>query len=117
MNNKNVKTLHSVRSRRAKRAVVITVAIMCMASIAAVGASALPLGPITADFQSSAQDALKTVVTLIGGAVGAWGVINLLEGYGGDNPGAKSQGIKQAVAGVGLIIVGATIIPAIFSTQ
>ena len=27
-----------------------------------------------------------------------WGVINLLEGYGNDNPGAKSQGIKQLMA-------------------
>ena len=23
-----------------------------------------------------------------------WGVVNLMEGYGNDNPGAKSQGIK-----------------------
>ncbi|RGB66795.1 Maff2 family mobile element protein, partial [Faecalibacterium prausnitzii] len=27
-----------------------------------------------------------------------WGVINLLEGYGSDNPAAKSQGIKQLMA-------------------
>ncbi|MEO3125887.1 Maff2 family mobile element protein, partial [Mediterraneibacter gnavus] len=27
-----------------------------------------------------------------------WGVVNLLEGYGNDNPGAKSQGIKQLMA-------------------
>jgi len=27
-----------------------------------------------------------------------WGVINLLEGYGSDNPAAKSQGIKQVMA-------------------
>ena len=34
----------------------------------------------------------------IGAGVGVWGVINLLEGYGNDNPGAKSQGIKQFMA-------------------
>ncbi|SHH54574.1 Maff2 family protein [Butyrivibrio fibrisolvens DSM 3071] len=28
-----------------------------------------------------------------------WGVVNLLEGYGNDNPGAKSQGMKQLMAG------------------
>ena len=30
-----------------------------------------------------------------------WGAINLLEGYGNDNPGAKSQGMKQLMAGGG----------------
>ena len=30
--------------------------------------------------------------------LGIWGVINLLEGYGNDNPGAKSQGMKQLMA-------------------
>ena len=34
----------------------------------------------------------------IGAGLAAWGVINLLEGYGNDNPGAKSQGIKQFMA-------------------
>ena len=41
---------------------------------------------------------LKTVVTAIGAGVGVWGVINLLEGYGNDNPGAKSQGIKHLMS-------------------
>ena len=41
---------------------------------------------------------LKTVVTAIGAGVAVWGVINLLEGYGNDNPGAKSQGVKQLMA-------------------
>ena len=43
--------------------------------------------------------------------LGVWGVINLLEGYGNDNPGAKSQGIKQLMAGGGIIIVAQTVIP------
>jgi hypothetical protein len=50
---------------------------------------------------------LKTLLYLIGGGLAVWGVVNLLEGYGNDNPGAKSQGIKQLMAGVGLIIIGA----------
>lgn len=49
-------------------------------------------------FFTTAVTGLKTVVTAIGGGVGVWGVINLLEGYGNDNPGAKSQGIKQLMA-------------------
>lgn len=54
---------------------------------------------------------LKTVVTALGAGVAVWGVVNLLEGYGNDNPGAKSQGMKQLMAGGGIALVGATLIP------
>ena len=40
-----------------------------------------------------------------------WGVVNLMEGYGNDNPGAKSQGIKQLMAGGGVVVIGTTLIP------
>ena len=43
-------------------------------------------------FFASAIDTLKILVIALGAGLGAWGVINLLEGYGNDNPGAKSQG-------------------------
>ena len=46
-------------------------------------------------FFTSAITTLKTLVVAIGAGLGVWGVINLLEGYGNDNPGAKSQGIKH----------------------
>ncbi len=46
-------------------------------------------------FFSSAIDTLQTLVVALGAGLGVWGVVNLLEGYGSDNPGAKSQGIKQ----------------------
>ena len=49
-------------------------------------------------FFTASVTGLKTVVTAIGAGVGVWGVINLLEGYGNDNHGAKSQGIKQFMA-------------------
>ena len=39
------------------------------------------------------------------------GVVNLMEGYGNDNPGAKSQGIKQLMAGGGVVLIGTTLIP------
>ena len=55
-------------------------------------------------FFTTAVTGLKTVVTAIGAGVAVWGVINLLEGYGNDNPGAKSQGIKQLMAGGGIVI-------------
>ncbi len=43
------------------------------------------------EFFSSAVSALSTMVTAIGGVVGIWGAINLLEGYGNDNPGANAH--------------------------
>ena len=42
-------------------------------------------------FFATAITGLKTVVTAIGAGVGVWGVINLLEGYGNDNPGANAH--------------------------
>lgn len=49
-------------------------------------------------FFSSAVTVLQTLVIALGAGLGIGGVINLLEGYGNDNPGAKSQGIKQLMA-------------------
>ncbi len=66
-------------------------------------------------FFTSAVAGLKTVVTAIGAGVGVWGVVNLLEGYGSDNPGNKSQGIKQLMSGGGIIIVAQTVIPQLTS--
>lgn len=62
-------------------------------------------------FFNSAIDVLKILVVAIGAGLGAWGGINLLEGYGNDNPGAKSQGIKQLMAGGGIALIGTTLIP------
>ena len=58
------------------------------------------------EFFNSAIDVLQTLVTAIGAGLAVWGAINLLEGYGNDNPGAKSQGIKQLMAGGGIALVG-----------
>ena len=62
-------------------------------------------------FFSSAINILQTLVVAIGAGLGVWGVINLMEGYGNDNPGAKSQGIKQLMAGAGIMLLGTTLIP------
>ena len=62
-------------------------------------------------FFSSAITTLKTLGVAIGAGLGVWGVVNLLEGYGNDNPGAKSQGIKQLMAGAGIMLLGTTLIP------
>ncbi|MCR4622559.1 MAG: Maff2 family protein [Clostridiales bacterium] len=62
-------------------------------------------------FFGSAISILQTLVIAIGAGLAVWGVINLLEGYGNDNPGAKSQGIKQLMAGGGVALIGTQLIP------
>ena len=54
---------------------------------------------------------LQTLVIALGAGLGIWGAINLLEGYGNDNPGAKSQGMKQLMAGGGVALIGTTLVP------
>ena len=63
------------------------------------------------DFFVQAVNVLQILVMAVGAGLGAWGVINLLEGYGNDNPGAKSQGIKQLMAGGGIVLIGLKLIP------
>ena len=62
-------------------------------------------------FFQSAVGVLQTLVVALGAGLGIWGAINLMEGYGNDNPGAKSQGIKQLMSGGGVIVIGTTLIP------
>lgn len=42
-------------------------------------------------FFTSAINILQTLVVAIGAGLAVWGVINLLEGYGNDNPGANTH--------------------------
>ena len=63
------------------------------------------------DFFVQAVNTLQILVMAVGAGLGAWGVINLMEGYGYDNPGAKSQGIKQLMAGGGIALIGLKLIP------
>ena len=62
-------------------------------------------------FFNSAVNVLQTLVIALGAGLGVWGVINLLEGYGNDNPGAKSQGMKQLMAGGGVALIGLLLVP------
>ena len=62
-------------------------------------------------FFNSAVGVLQTLVIALGAGLGIWGVVNLMEGYGNDNPGAKSQGMKQLMAGGGVALIGTTLVP------
>ena len=50
------------------------------------------------EFFNQAIDILKILVMALGAGLAVWGVINLLEGYGSDNPAANAhvrKGSKQ----------------------
>ena len=60
---------------------------------------------------NSAVDTFQTIVVSLRGALCVWGGINLLGGYGQDNPGSKRQGVKHLVAGGGVALIGVTLVP------
>ena len=62
-------------------------------------------------FFNSAVGVLQTLVIALGAGLAIWGVVNLMEGYGNDNPGAKSQGMKQLMAGAGVAVIGIVLVP------
>ena len=43
------------------------------------------------EFFNSAVDTLQTIVVGLGGALCVWGGVNLLEGYGADNPASNAH--------------------------
>ena len=47
-------------------------------------------------FINQAVTVLQTLVIALGAGLAVWGVVNLMEGYGNDNPGAKSQGERKS---------------------
>ena len=59
-------------------------------------------------FFNQAITVLQTLVIALGAGLGIWGVIN-------DNPGAKSQGMKQLMAGAGVAVVGMVLVPLLSS--
>ena len=63
------------------------------------------------EFFNSAIEVLQTLVVALGAGLGVWGGVNLLEGYGSDNPGSKRQGMKQLMAGGGVALTGTTLVP------
>ena len=63
------------------------------------------------EFFGEAINTLQILVIALGAGLGVWGIVNLLEGYGSDNAAAKSQGIKQLMAGGGVVLLGMNLIP------
>ena len=86
MNSGGEQKPQSKTARRAKKLISVATVCAIMTVMCTVQAFAADLS-----FFQGAVDTLTTVVILIGAGVGVWGVINLLEGYGNDNPGANAH--------------------------
>ena len=56
-----------------------------------------PHAPVSYTHLDVYKRQLQTLVIALGAGLGIWGAINLMAGYGNDNPGAKSQGMKRCV--------------------
>ncbi|MCD8219593.1 MAG: Maff2 family protein [Ruminococcus sp.] len=109
------KKLSQTRAKRLKRCVLALCTGLCMATMLSMTVFASGVSVSSSGFMSSAETAFKAVVTLIGGGIGILGVINLVTVYSEENPSAKSSGMKQLAAGVGLVICANLLVPAIFS--
>lgn len=72
---------------RAKK--VIGVADACAVATTLCTVTAFAAGET--EFFKSALGVLQTVLILIGAGIAIWGVVNLLEGYSNDNPGANAH--------------------------
>lgn len=99
------------RTRMAKKGILFMTVLMCMMSMTAMNVFAASGSVDATNFISTSVTVLQSVVSLIGAGLGIWGIVNLVEGYGGDNAAAKSQGMKQFIAGAGLILVGLVVVP------
>lgn len=95
----------------AKKLTLALTAALCIAAFAAMNVFAATGKVDTTNFINKTVTVLQSVISLIGAGLGIWGVVNLIEGYGSDNPGAKSQGMKQLMAGLGLVLVGLVVVP------
>jgi hypothetical protein len=74
----------------AKKATLLATTAGVMMNTCATHAFAATGAVDTSSFITTACTVLQSVICLIGGGVGVWGIVNLLEGYGNDNPGAKA---------------------------
>lgn len=104
--------LSKTKSNAVKKSILTVATVVCMLVLGCITCFAAGDGSVDpSDFIDSTITILKTVISIIGGALALWGVVNLLESYGGGNPAAKADGLKQLVAGLGLVIVALILVP------
>ncbi|MCI9465472.1 MAG: conjugative transfer protein [Lachnospiraceae bacterium] len=61
------------------------------------------------------QDAIQTLIYIVGGAIAVVGVVDALSGYSNQSSGKMSEGIIKAIGGAGIVAIGMTLVPQIFA--
>lgn len=84
------KTQSQSTSGSSKEAILTATVMSSMEAMCTTQAFATTGEVDTSSFISTACTVLKSVICLIGGGVGVWGIVNLLEGYGNDNRAMRS---------------------------
>ncbi len=79
------------RSKFAKKAILFMVVSMIIMTVTAVTAFAAGGSVSTTDFINKTIIVLQSLVSLIGAGLAIWGVVNLIEGYSGDNAAANAH--------------------------
>ena len=60
------------------------------------------------------QEAVQTLIYIVGGAIALVGIVDALSGYSNQSSGKMSEGIIKAVGGAGIVLIGAALVPQIF---
>ena len=76
---------------RIKKMIAAAVTALCMGVMLSMTVFADGASVDTSSFLDTVETVLKAVCILIGAGLGVWGVVNLIEGYGNDNPGANAH--------------------------
>lgn len=100
----------SIRARKAKKLITCITCGLCAGILMSMNVFAA--GAVsTTEFINQACTVLTALLSLIGAGIGLWGFVNLLEGYGSDNAAGKSQGMKQLMSGIAIVMVGVVLVP------
>jgi hypothetical protein len=65
----------------------------------------------TTEILPKVETALILVVSITGIGIAIFGVLHLIEAQSGNDPNAKSTGIKQLAAGLGMVVIANLLIP------
>ncbi len=63
------------------------------------------------EFYRNAIDTLGTMICALGGGLAIWGLVNVGQGHGDQDPASRNIGIKQLIGGGAVILVGLTLVP------
>ncbi|MDR0920519.1 MAG: Maff2 family protein [Oscillospiraceae bacterium] len=97
-----------------KRVYVAVMSIITFVMVTAINVNAASFD--TSTLKANMKLGLTAVVSTVGATLAVFGIIHLIQAQGEHEPDAKSKAIKQLASGVGVIIVGAIMIPALIDS-